>query len=529
MVQLLIGMHLLCCGLINAQTLRFNDLETVSDLQKSQTPLTTEMIWDLDPEELNPHLQRWIIHREVDLVGLEARYDPGNNTFVIQSTGLRIQSTIYQRPALPPEGSLGQTYYNQFEEFKDIGCPRELHPHFSTYAGSEIAAFTSGQLWNQLLSEDKLDLSFHLIQIREPSASAAKRKATLTFQDWKRKVFHKWKGQTPKIARKTEWRSYLAQADSQQLCKQSDISFSKKKPLTPPSFVINQAFKNTEYGKNLKSPAAVMIRAPVKDWGGLFSIRINLKAGHRSINGQFLIDSSAPKSAISPRLLKDQGMPNFLIEFISTPFRQSLDWMIQDQKKKLTRLVHFESVEISGLSISQKEFLIYDSTLEDHTERFRRCCDGILGVDFLSKYVVEIYQGTPNELRIWQKKNFSPPLNPEVTYQWHEASVSENGIPVSVCTLDLSDKVKTRTLIHWHTGLRGKKETTKQPNNKDNLGRLVCSEKVTSKPFLVKQGLRPSKLLPLGPWDIFDLKLGDAFIFDLPHGKIWLGRLTKSQ
>ena len=45
--------------------------------QASSEPLTTEKVWGLDPLENNPHRQRWLLDRKVDLVGLRPVENPG--------------------------------------------------------------------------------------------------------------------------------------------------------------------------------------------------------------------------------------------------------------------------------------------------------------------------------------------------------------------------------------------------------------------------------------------------------------------
>src|SRR5689334_17185943 len=78
------------------------DLTLESKYDFSSDPLTTEKVWSLDPKQLNPHLQRWVVQRQVQLLGLKAiQRNPKDKVFGVEATGLISDATAYVRPAGP--------------------------------------------------------------------------------------------------------------------------------------------------------------------------------------------------------------------------------------------------------------------------------------------------------------------------------------------------------------------------------------------------------------------------------------------
>ena len=53
------------------------ELPLESHVESSNAPLTTEMVWAIDPDEFNPHRTRWVLERHLELSGLKAVEDKG--------------------------------------------------------------------------------------------------------------------------------------------------------------------------------------------------------------------------------------------------------------------------------------------------------------------------------------------------------------------------------------------------------------------------------------------------------------------
>src|SRR5688572_26716776 len=51
---------------------RFSPITLRTSFEPAQEPLTTEKIWQMDPERRNPHRARWVLERSVNLLGLRS-------------------------------------------------------------------------------------------------------------------------------------------------------------------------------------------------------------------------------------------------------------------------------------------------------------------------------------------------------------------------------------------------------------------------------------------------------------------------
>ena len=71
-------------------------LELVLETVQSEEPLTTEKIWDLDPALLNPHLARWMVHRQARLHSAEV-VELGPKKFAFKNQGVSARATLWVR------------------------------------------------------------------------------------------------------------------------------------------------------------------------------------------------------------------------------------------------------------------------------------------------------------------------------------------------------------------------------------------------------------------------------------------------
>ena len=74
------------------------NLDVKSRYVQSSEPMTTEKVWVLDPGEVNPHRQRWVIQRRVELRGLKA-VSTGKGRFGVSADGIDSLLTSLIRPA----------------------------------------------------------------------------------------------------------------------------------------------------------------------------------------------------------------------------------------------------------------------------------------------------------------------------------------------------------------------------------------------------------------------------------------------
>jgi len=96
-------------------------------VNESKIPLTTERLWTLDPDQINPHRQRWIVQRETDLEGLTPlRHEDGR--YGVMAASVRSTSTIFVRSAGP--------WYRPVEEFP---CTQGTSSLYGNLAGSKKA------------------------------------------------------------------------------------------------------------------------------------------------------------------------------------------------------------------------------------------------------------------------------------------------------------------------------------------------------------------------------------------------------
>jgi hypothetical protein len=147
----------------------------------------------------------------------------------------------------------------------------------------------------------------------------------------------------------------------------------------------------------------LLARAPARRWGGLFSVRLSLDAGSKPITGQFLVDSGAAQSVISPSWLEGQGVRPALIEVPRAPPRR-ISWA---GGQAFARVAQVSEATLAGLKLPIREFLLLDTQLFLPPDSIASCCDGILGADFLRHYAVEFRPDSPAALLIWPREGFN--------------------------------------------------------------------------------------------------------------------------
>jgi hypothetical protein len=256
----------------------------------STDPLTTEKVWVLDPEELNPHRQRWLVSRKVELAGLaprEIKQPNGTLIFGLMAEGIRSVTTTYVRPAGP-----------WYREFKDFPCGSEPISWFATREGSEKAAAVGASQWDHTLAEDQLQLSLALSRITGSSPGIALRKGETLFQNWLTEVTAHWRRDGRPAAKRAEWAYYEKLAKENKACRKTRGS-STSHAVVPWELMMElPAEGDAGRAGTPVDEMKLIARAPVKLWDGLFSIRLNVTIAGRKLSGRFLVDSGVGPSVL---------------------------------------------------------------------------------------------------------------------------------------------------------------------------------------------------------------------------------------
>ncbi len=500
--------------LLFADTLTPNIELKTSYILKNQ-PLTTEQVSEADPAQVNPHLQKWIVTRKLEFLGL--------TTFVIDSAqfGVRIAALNGVTEGLiRPTGP----WYRPWSEFP---CEKLPQFEFSTSIGVQYAAVEASRLWSDLLEQEKWSLALLLSRVRASSEKGARSEGLRIYQEWFDRLDFQWRRRVREAARMEEWKFYLQESSALGICKQKHLSL--------PSVSAKFQMESVSTGP-APQISQLLARAPVKLWNGLFSVRLNLKIGDRILNGRFLIDSGARKSIISPTWLENQGIYSAFIQR-SKVLSQHVTWSGQwPLEGRLAPQAHVDAVEISGFKLPLYEFLISETDFFNSPNFIGSCCDGVLGVDFLKLFPIEFHSQAPAEIRIWPQKNFHWS---EVT-PWVEVSISENETLVSSCLLTSDTGLKKKVLrgVQWATGLDGSlwihaPWQAELKSNASKKGSLFCDSIGIAQNFLIQfpEILGESPLSTRMPAISIGMQLLSRgnFTFDLPHGRLWFSKEALGQ
>jgi len=472
-------------------------------------PLTTEKIWLLDPDEVNPHRQRWLLTRHVDLKGLEA-YPLADGQYGVRATTLEATSQGYVRPEGP--------WYRPMTEFR---CDPEPREDFATEAGVRKAVASAAASWQDLLKIQKTPLELVLARVTGSTPESAIARGERVFRAWLREMDQKWRVAGMRDALISEWRHYLETASAQKVCSPS------KRPAgggtTPKAWAA--MMEPPPYAPSVaEDPIRILARAPSRRWNGLFSVRMDVAIAGKTLNGRFLLDTGAGESTISPVWLEAQGMPVVLVEIPGAP-PQRVSWILPHQNESggLAKRGLVDQVIFAGMPASLTEMLLIETDLFGPPESVGGCCDGILGTDFLRKFVVEFYPGPPSEVRIWPREGFRAPSG----YFWTEASIGPGGDIQSSC--QTSKDGATISGARWDTGsevgldVHGPWQSVARAKGRAGWS-LSCGDSSLGR------GLEAGVPKAVGPLATkrpgvnvgIPVLAREPFFLDLPHGRIWL-------
>lgn len=484
----------------------------------SREPLTTEMVWKLDPHEPNPHRRRWALKRETGLLRLraEAVVDGGTpkdaTLFRVRADGLSGKTGIFVRSA---EGEP-----DPYTDFSAFPCTREAVSWFGTPEGALLAARKAAELWTETVEGELVKLEMQLRRLRAPTEDEALQRANEFFHQWFAAVDSRWRESAPAKAREAEWETYFNRAREDGECE----TVKKRSSIV-------ESFVDWEKMMEPPSPSPVkkqLVRAPARRWQGRFTIRVAVSFDGKTLNGQFLLDTTTEHNLVSPAWLKGQGVNPVLLE-LKSRLRQKregkegareLRW---DGRRRYGRTVYADSVKASGLDLGVDEFLLVDTQVLTPPEHISVCCDGVLGLDFLRRYAVEFHPEAPVHVKFYEREGFSN----GASSPWVEAAITRDGELLSsscwVLSAEEPDEYKVPGL-RWATGsseflrLHYSWRTTARKGG--DRWTLRCAGldvvKKTGAPLM-----ESFKRTVPGATGGIELLARGPFVLDIGHGRLW--------
>ena len=492
-------------------------LEFSSGYQQSQDPLTTDLLGQIDPTHKNPHLEVWGLKRVTELKGLKA-IELRDQTYGVIAQGVVSQIQGYLRSPGP--------WYQTLNQFS---CAEEVNSWFSTQEGAARAAAYAAEQWSQHLSQELQTLSSLFSRVKVQSASTAEVRGEMIFQGWLEKLEARWRIEAYRDARKEEWKSYLKEAKSAGICPRAQ---NMKATETPSRLSRMEPLSGSPPQWN-----QLLARVPARLWNGLFSVRMNVNLGEKKLNGRFLIDSTAPRSVISPLWLESQGVyPTWYLNPEALPERVMWSGLWNDQRP-LSRWVKVDQVELSGLKLPLNQFLLAETEFFAPPENLGSCCDGVLGLDFLRLYPMEFQSQAPAEVRVWPRDKFLWSADTP----WFELSESQDGSLVSACEWVSSAEKKTKSSpvhfpgVRWDLGLEEVAQVhtpwqSQLRSSSLSLGlSLQCDSVTLAQAVQPESPQPPAGIQASGPLAQSDPSVSvgmgllgqSVFTIDLPHGRIW--------
>lgn len=489
---------LLLIAAFPASVLAQPKIELVAKHEVSPEPLTTEQVWSIEPEELNPHRLRWALDRKTELRGLRA-IESKRGKYKVEGRAIHATTTLHIRGEGP--------WYQPIESF---GCWNEPVTWFATREGAENAGVAALKSWKSHL-ESSLPLLHQLLdQLSESNAGIAMLKARYLFRAWLEKTEQEWRAEAPAKARMAEWRSYLETANRRGVCKPG----SRPKEATRPSW---EARMEPPAAKPI--PPQLVARAPAKRIQGFYTIKVGVNIAGKTLVGQFLVDTGASVSVMSPSWLLSQGInPKLLVVPGAKP-----QPVTHSGGRAMATRIEVDGIEVAGLVAPINDFLLLQTDLFSPPEAKGPCCNGILGMDFLRLYAVELVPGDNSVVKIWNRRGFD--LGSKMS--WVEAAMTPSEGLISECVTEPVSVVGARwdtgseSFIDIHSPWESKAKAAKGPWS------IHCG------PVAVATGIEKAKLaladddrgpfasrLPGFTIGVPLLSRGPV-IFDLSHGRIW--------
>jgi hypothetical protein len=554
--------------------------------QLSPDPLTTEKVWTLAPDQTNPHRQRWLVHRKIELAQLKIvptgtpkdeasiasrgtpeaspKRGPVKEGFRVESGELRAVVTGFMKGPGP--------WYQTLDAFPcGSAADSELASRFATEEGTRKTVTEAVERAGNQLTHEKAKLTFALQHIRAATEPAVMENAHRIFREWLALSEQNWQREKVKL-RKNEWAQYEKAART--VCKGRSkkagptgngngslkgalSSSSSPQPHLLPQGTLSGTPLWPLPWKDQMEPiqgeppkvTQMLVRAPARLWSGIFSIRVTIRMGDGTLNGRFLIDSTAPTSVVSPIWLEGQGILPALVEIPRRTPQRVFGSQFIENLGELSKWVSVDRVEISGFPIPLRDFLLAETEFFGPPNFVGPCCDGVLGQDFLKLYPLEFQAKDPAEVRIWPKENFhwgrGREGGTEPAIPWIEVSTSEkegtrqdfvsdcqSGPAGSLILKGVRWNLGSEDEVLLHTPWKNFKEknfkgksVSKSPSP---YWKVECSSTPMAQKIIpsfpaesqAKKGTGLTEPFPAVDFGMALLSRGN-FTVDLPHGRLW--------
>jgi hypothetical protein len=488
------------------------ELPLRSTVETSAEPLSTEKVWSLDPSEWNPHRQRWILERDVQLLGLNVTRK-GPSRFGVEARELRSAAKLHFRGPGP--------WYRPLKEFS---CEQEPNARFATEEGSRRAGQSAASSWENVMSDRKLRLVLLLERLSGPSAELVLAQARLIFKEWLSEAELEWQVKSRSQSRVAEWRYYLTESATAGICKPRGTVAEKS----------SQDSRELTWKEIMEPPGEseaqnkLLVRAPARRWNGLYTVRLSVGFGDKTLNGQFLLDSGSAVSTVSPTWLQAQGINPALVMRPGLP-SQRVTW---SGGSGIARKALAFQVSMAGFPIALNEFLLMDTDLFGPPEHVSSCCDGILGLDFLRQFSVEFLPGPPAAVKIWAPEGFS--LGTKTP--WVEIATTPRGeLLSSSCILSSSKKAVQLVGVRWDTGSEMSIEVHTPWSQQAKRGKspwemqcgdvVVATDAPVSYPNESDEHIGSPLRARMPAVNVGAELLGRGSVsLDMPHGRLWFSK-----
>ena len=332
----------------------FREIEIRTDFGFSKEPLSTEKIGELDPRQKNPHLQRWVLDRKVELIGLAGFHQP-DGKWGVRLKGIDSMNKGYLRDP-------GNAYSN----LKDFSCAATPDDWFYTIEGAKRSLQRANELWIKLIKENEVKLGWLLSHVATDSVDLALKRGQQNFEVWYDEADLKWRDAFASEIRAAEWKYYHERAEAEGVC-------LKGQKIHPAGQAADDVQGTPEpYRRSFMEPVSaepplsitkILARAPAKLWDGLFSVRIEVGINGKKLNGRFLIDSSANVSLISPSWLESQGIYPEWIQIPNIALKHVIWNRLGKESPDQAKRVFVNTVTMSGFQLPIHEFGLIDTEI----------------------------------------------------------------------------------------------------------------------------------------------------------------------
>ena len=509
---------------------QFTPVPLRSTRSLSQDALTTERVWAIDPSAMNPHRLAWVLSRDLQLDGLRAEALPEGQGFRLRADAVTASTLGFQRAPSSP-------YYMQIESALSCSDSVEdatssgqwLHPPFRTWEGTRLALEVASQVWEEELASKMTRLTLLLGQVRAVNGDQALALGRLVFQQWRDEVTQSWRDKVILKARSAEWALYLAQGKSAGLCERG----RRTRPLGSVARRtwrdIMDAPRPASWSEGAVSDTGAvrktLARGPTRLWKGRPVVRATVDILGQRMTGQFLLDSSAPRTLVSPQFLISQGLNPQLAE--RPDLKPALHpWAGGTLAGPWLRM---SEVEVAGYRRRLELIGLVDTELFTPPDFISTCCDGVLGRDFLSHQPLGIFPSQDLKVRsalfIYEGYQFAP--SPD--WGWVEISENEQGFWSSECDWiggNPVGKELRKSGVYWST-VSASQENFWTKKGAVTYGQLEChGARVAEGVVLAEESpLKTEKgSVQRRPIVGLDLLGRGAFVLDIGHGRLWYAK-----